>query len=819
MKPAFALFFILFTFALKAQVKPVQGRGKISGHVIDSLTRQPVDYASVLLYENGAARPVNGITTDPRGNFNMTGLPDGEYRLTIDFIGYKRTTVQPVILNEQNRTVNLNALTLTPSQTELSAVAITGRPPIIENKIDKMVYNAQNDISGQAGMATDILKKVPMVTVDIDGNVELQGNSSIRFLINGKPSSLFGSSIANALQTIPASQIKSIEVITSPGAKYDASGTGGIINIILKSNNVRGINGNINASAGTRLENGSASLNIKGQKLSIGANLGGNAQLNTTTVNGVDRSSRLADTLNDLAQHGISDVNRKGYRAGLNFDWSMDKKNDLTASLGYNRSKNASSNQTDQLIRVQKGSTLLSNSASLLKSDNHAIEQGLDLGLEYKHAFAKEDQEISFQVNADLGKATSFYNQVQQDNAVAPAFAGSTSTSPGRDNEAELALDYVHPVSDNLTIETGLKTVINDIHSTAAVYSLNKTTGTYVFSPSQSNGLDYKRYVYSAYLSGSYQLYKFLDVKTGLRYERTTSKASYSQVGKADIKPYNTFAPSAVVSHTFKNEATVKISYSYRIERPDYEDLNPFIDLSDPRNISAGNPALQPEIGNNFELSYNKSFDKGANIFVSAFWRKNTSDIKGVSTFYSNYTIGDSVYQNVTFTTRRNIGEEIREGVNLSGSLPAGNKLTLRTNIMLANQAIINRYTGGPNVTGFGYRVNLNSAYQVNSDLVAELFGNYNSSQKNIQGNRPAFFSYNMALRKQFAAKKGSIGLSATNPFNKYNNQTTTVTTGNSTRISFREVPYRSFGVVLSYRFGKLDFKKDEQSNLPAPIE
>src|ERR1700730_11137796 len=206
-------------------------------------------------------------------------------------IGYALNKTDSIIVSTEKPIVSLGTITLSSSAQTLQNVTVTSSRPIIENKIDKMVYNVERDITSQGGVATDVLRKVPQVFVDVDGNVELQGSSSIRFLINGKPSTMFGNSVADALQSIPASQIQSIEVITSPGAKYDAQGTGGIINIILKKSNVRGINGNVNVSAGTRLENGSFNLNYRHNKFGMNAYLSGNAQLRSTTLNYLSRTS------------------------------------------------------------------------------------------------------------------------------------------------------------------------------------------------------------------------------------------------------------------------------------------------------------------------------------------------------------------------------------------------------------------------------------------------------------------------------------------------------------------------------------------------
>jgi len=210
------------------------------------------------------------MSSDQKGNFNVDNLPFGTYKVTIDFLGYQLKTIDNVTISASTPAAALGTVLLMPLQNQLKGVTVTGKAPIVENKIDKMVYNAANDLTAQGGVALDVLKKVPMVSVDVDGNVELQGDANVRFLINGKPSSIFGASLADALQSIPASQIKSIEVITSPGAKYDAAGTGGIINIILKDSKVQGINGSVNLSAGSRLENGSLNLNARKGNFGVG---------------------------------------------------------------------------------------------------------------------------------------------------------------------------------------------------------------------------------------------------------------------------------------------------------------------------------------------------------------------------------------------------------------------------------------------------------------------------------------------------------------------------------------------------------------------
>ncbi|MES2062534.1 MAG: outer membrane beta-barrel protein [Bacteroidota bacterium] len=811
------LFLCLITVSTFAQ----SSKGKITGKVTDATTKLPVDYATIGLFPQGTTKPITGAAADGKGGFTLVNIPNGEYQLTVNFIGYKQVSIDHIVISDSKNNINLNTILLQSASKQLNAVSVTAKTPVIENKIDKLVYNAANDITSQGGIALDVLKKVPQVNVDIDGNVELQGNSNIRFLINGKPSSVFGASVADALAAIPASQIKSIEVITSPGAKYDAEGTGGIINIILKDNKVQGINGNINLSAGTRLENGSANFNVRHNNFGIGLFLSGNAQVNTRGNNSQDQVSTNAtgDSLFHRKQNGNSDLHRNGYQSGLSFDWNITPKDNITATLGYNRFGNNNEGMTGQedLITSLAGvplSSRLSNRASASKFNAHSF----DYSINYRKKFKQDGQELSFLYTSSLGNNRSQYSQEQFRSGKATAFSGANSNSPGSENETEIQLDYTQPVTKNLIIETGVKTVLQTIRSSANVFTLDSLTQQYGFDARQSYDLYYNRKVYAGYLSATFSVFNFFDVKAGARFERTNTTIDFPNTS---IPSYNTLVPSAVISHSFKNAQTVKLSFTRRIERPDFRELNPFQNLSDPYNITTGNPLLQSEFGNNAELGYNKSFEKGGNINVAFVVRYNTNDLKPYTVNYPQYTVGDSVYRNVNVSTRVNVGQELNTGMNISGSMPVGEKLNFRTNIYVSNRHIVNELD--PNnrvVDGLGYRINMNGTYQLPKDLIMELFGNYQSAFNNVQGRNPHFISYNFAFRKQLFNKKASFGFTTTNPFSQYVNQVSTVRGSNFTTYNIRQVPYRSFGVSLTYKFGKLEFKKDKQNdNLPTPID
>ena len=790
-----------------------QNKINVTGRIIDSLEKTPVDYCSIALMDQQTGKVINGTISDSKGRFTIPVEKPGIYKLKAEFIGYLSASKENITIAKSH--VDLGDFLLQRSVKALQAVTIMGAKPIVENKIDKLVYNTANDLTAQGGVALDVLKKVPMVSVDIDGNVELQGNNNIRFLINGKPSSIFGASLVDALQSIPASQIKSIEVITSPGAKYDASGTGGIINIILKDSKVEGINSSINLSAGSRLENGSFNFNARKGNLGAGLFFSGNEQLTTTTKNTANRTaySDTRDTTYQLFQQASSPFTRSGYQSGINFNWNITHKVELTASLGYNHFANHGTSFTtqDQQSLLSTGG-VLSDVMNTRNSDSRFNENSTEWSVDYKKSFKKEGQELDLLYTSSFGMTTNSASQVTDfPNGSYPS-SGIRANNPGKDHETDISIDYTQPVSKGFTIETGAKLIVENLNNNVLTDTL-LNDGDYIKNDGQTYSFNYKRNIYAGYLSTSFSFFHdFLLGKAGLRYERTITNADFAG---SSIPGYNIFAPSFVVQHKLDETQSFKFAYGYRIERPDYGDLNPFFNISDPHNISTGNPLLKPEIGHNFEVGYNKTFKNGGNIYIAGHYRYNTNDIQSLSTYYTVFTINGTDYTDVSLTQRYNIGSQTNVGINIFGSVPAAKKLNLRTNIDLGERT--NSTPGLGTVSGFTYRINLNTSYQFEHNLMAEIFGNYRSSQKNIQGTRPAFFFYNLAIRKQFLNKNASIGITAANPFSRNISQRSTAFGSNFNQTNVRLVPFQSFGITVSYKFGKLQFKKNNNDDTNAP--
>jgi ferric enterobactin receptor len=806
------MFQFLFCTVLNGQIKT---NSKLSGNVFDKSIMQPMEYATISVIDRQSGKIIDGTLADDKGAFVITDMPYGLYKIIVGFLGYENITIDSISISSNKSVVSLGTIFLSPSTHNLQNVIIMGDKPIFENKIDKIVYNASNDISSQSGAAIDVLKKVPQVTVDVDGNIELQGNPNIRFLINGKPSSVFGSSLAEALASIPASQIKSIEAITNPGAKYDSQGTGGIINIILQDNKMKGFNGNINLSAGSRRENTSVNLNLRHNNFGVNGYFGGNAQLKSEIPNTQQRitTDTIAKVITALSQDGLSEFQRNGFHSGIGFDWDISKTDNITGSLGYSQF----SNQTKGVINVEElikdfSDNTASDIYSVRNSKNHSKFTSFDWSLDYKKKFKKEGNELDVLYNASHGDPYGNYTQTQSYTDQFKPYMGQSSINPGTEKETEVSVDYTYPVTKNFKVETGAKSTFERLHSIAEVSIYSSPNDLFVVDPLQSYNSKYDLNVYAGYLSATFKLFNYLDIKSGVRYEYTNVKLDNPNTS---VPSYGTIVPTVVVSHNLSKSQSIKLSYSKRIERPEYRELNPFINLSDPYNITTGNPYLKPEIANNFELGYNTSFKKGGNVNVSLIERINTQDVKQITTFYPEYLIGDSTYANVSVTTNQNIGKEYNSGLSASGSYPVTSNLNIRGNLMLTHQYLVTDVGTGNMSTGFRSRFNLNVTYQLLKDLVVEVFGMYSSPAQGIQGMIPQFFIYTLSFRKMFWDKKGSLGFTTTNPFSEYINQVTTISTENYVSKYVRKMPFRSFGVSFTYKFGKMEFKKlkEEEDN------
>ncbi|MFD2145649.1 TonB-dependent receptor [Mucilaginibacter antarcticus] len=361
--------------------------GKVTGTVVDSITKKPLDYATVAIYRATGSSPINGVVTDEKGNFQINGVKPGEYKLGVSFIGYPLKMVTGVVTTDSKPDKGMGIIILAPSAKVLKEVTVTGVAALVENKIDKLVYNAEKDVTSAGGNATDVLQKVPLVSVDMNGNVALRGDQNVRVLINGKPSGAAAASVSDLLKTIPADQIKSIEVITSPSAKYDAEGSGGILNIITKSKNASGVSGSISGGVGTRQNNGNANFNYNKNRFSLSANVGGNSTWPQTTRTEVEQTLKSTgiDARNFTTNN--SEMRRHGLTGSLTAGYEVNAFNSINSTIRVNDGKfdfngYGTTTRTDNL-------TPANSSAFTNNSTNKNQFQGFDWNVDYTHKFKR----------------------------------------------------------------------------------------------------------------------------------------------------------------------------------------------------------------------------------------------------------------------------------------------------------------------------------------------------------------------------------------------------------------------------------------------
>ncbi len=807
----FYILIALFCFALSARAQFGVGgggattTGRISGTIIDSLTKKPMDYASVGLYRSGGKSPITGVVTDDKGNFKLDNIKPGVYKLAISFIGYPTKYIDKVTTTPSKPDAKLGQVLLAPSSHALKEVQVVGQAALIENKIDKIVYNAEKDLTAAGGNATDVLQKVPLVAVDLNGNVSIRGDQNVRVLINGKPSGATSASLSDVLKTIPADQIKSIEVVTSPSAKYDAEGSAGILNIITKQKNVSGISGSISGGVGTRQNNGNANINYNHNRLSLSANVGGNATWPQTSLTSSDQDFFFNDPTQHRSQTstGTSRVKRHGIIGSASAGYDFNAFNNLRTSIRINQGGFDPNSKTDYTRTYYYDPTL--NNAYQSNNIGHNSFGGFDWNVDYTHKFKKEGHELSLSTQWSHSKivtdyTTYFFNTDE--------FQNLKNNIDGKNNEYTIQADYVLPINKVLKLEAGGKNIIRRIKSVSDYF--NPGGDGFVYDPVNSNKYNYNQTVWAGYSVLTVTLPKGYSVLAGARLENTDihgEPINELQSLQPFDQNYNTFIPSLTLQKALTPTQTIKLAYSKRITRPSLQFLNPFVNKSNITAQTVGNPLLAPEVSQTVELGYN-TFIKSSVINLSAYYKHTTGLIEGLVTNLP----GD---QEGTITTYQNIGVNNSFGASFFGSVTPFKILTIRgsINAYTYKPTAINQLTNQQTQTNtyVQYNAFLSAQLTLPSNFIAEAFAVENSARRTIQGSNPSFSIMGFGFKKQFMQKKLALGINAIEPFNTYKNFNTDIKTPTFTQSSKFAFPFRSFGVTFSYSFGKLNFSNPQQ--------
>lgn len=779
---------LLFCFALflmsnvKAQFPGMGGGvakptvvGRVTAVVIDSLTKKPIDYATVSLVKIKDNKTVNGGLTDEKGKIVLQNIAPNEYKIVIGFIGFTTKAIALKTTPEKPDN-NLGVIVLSPSSSTLNEVTVEGKKPLIENKIDKVVYNAEQDVTIAGGNASDVMRKVPMLSVDIDGNPSLRGSSAVRVLINGKPSGTMANNVADALKMIPAEEIKSVEVITSPSAKYDAEGAGGIINIITKKKSAQGISGTAAVALGTRQNNGNFSLNAKKGRLGFTSNVGGQYAIPQNTRIFLENN----DFINNFSsiQDGYSKAKRYGFNGSAGLDYDINGYNNISTNIRFSNFNNGADGSIDVLLKNATNTI-----ASTRITDNTGGMNNVDWSADYRKTSKKEGEEFSLSAQASFGRNTNDFNT----RFISATPTVTTGNNTGKNNEYTVQTDYVYPITKKVNLETGLKGVFRTI---ASKYQ------------NTNQDFDYSQDVGAAYGVINFNLTKKIALKGGLRAEYTKINGLSGNALNFENDYFNLF-PSLILSQTLKNNTTLKLSYNKRMTRPSLAFLNPFLNDADPLNQSAGNPALNPELSDNIELGYS-TFIKGSIINASVFYRQ-TNDI--IESFYSTQTsLVNGTPTKTGFTTFKNIGNSESYGFNIFGSYNPLPKWTLMANFGLNTYEVVNQQTNISTGTFANFNVFARSAISFKGGWNTEIFGVLTSKRRTFQGVTEPLKFYGAAVKKDVMKKKATIGL---NVFNVFSRDLHIETTNSSVAFLQRTniyYPIRSFGVNFSYNFGKINY-------------
>lgn len=815
MKKALFLFFTLSVLSFTAmaqQPEAPKGNGKISGQVLDADSNQPVEFANIVLIDPATTKAVDGTVCDMEGKFTLAKLAEGTYTLTVTFIGYETKTIEGITVDKRGE-VELPTVKLSTGAKVLNEVVVEGQRSLIEEKVDRTIYNAEQDATTRGGDATDVLKRVPMLSVDLDGNVSMRGNSNILVLINNKPSTITASSVADALKQIPADQIKSVEVITSPSAKYDAEGSAGIINIITKKNTLQGATLNIDSGIGLRGSN--LGLNGNYRRGKMGFSLGGFGRasynvkgsfLNETTTlnnNGTpdDPSDDFPETVTQTADTRRRDLNG---RYTLGWDYDINKHNYMAASIRYGV-RNGTSYQ-DDVKRVAPLGTQYWDSES---KDNSGT---IDVSLDFTHTYEKPQRELSFSAqysrnNRDNDFYNTYYRQpVDVDSLV-------KNNNRGVNQEVTAQIDYQTPISDNQMLELGVKNITRSVTSDYNYfYALGE--GEYVpntASAQNNNGLNYDQNVTAGYFAYTLTTKSAFSLKAGTRYEYTAIEASYrvptAELPDPEIPGYGVIVPSVNLSQKLKNGNTVKLAYNRRIQRPSIQYLNPNVNQQNIQNISVGNPDLDPEYTNNYELGYS-TFIKGTTLNFSTFVRNTTGSIQAVRD-----TLGIEGVPKVNgqITTRyKNIGYENAYGVSIFANVNINNKFTLNGGTDMYYAVLDNELTGqyAASNSGFVWSGRLFGNYSLPNSWAIQFFGFYRGNRVQLQGSQGGFGTYSLGFRKEFNEKRASLGFAAENFFTKEMKITNELSSNNGGIVQNNVNTMRNMSVriTFSYRIGKMGF-------------
>ena len=780
----FTLFIGLISFHIHGQSITA------TGQLQEASTNTPIPYATVSLLSPDNSF-VSGTITDDNGAFNLK-VNQGEYMLLFQFVAFEDKMIDLHAINQTK--INLGIIKMEESLSELEEVVIQGERTQMELNLDKKVYNVGKDLSNMGGTATDILDNLPSVTVDVEGNVELRGSSNVQVLIDGKPSGLVGLSSTDALRQLQGNMIETIEIITNPSARYDAAGMSGIINIILKKEKKKGVNGSFQVNTGVPNNHG-ASINANFRRewvnffINYGANLRGGPgggygiqQFNLADTSYMTRLNRSIDRI------GLSNNVRLGA------DFYLGERTTLTTSFLY-RYSNEENRSNISYEDFDLNNDLMN------YTRRQDLETEGDQNLEYAINFTRNFDRKGHKLTADI----QYQNNLETEDSNITQFEGNNESSltpflyqraSNEEGEERLMIqsDYIQPFGEKGKIELGVRSTMRDIRN---IYAVDQQDDAGVYQPLDtfSTNFSYDENVHAGYAIISNEMNK-ISWQAGLRVENTNILADLKESNRQLTWNYTNFFPSFFLTYKLPSENQLQFSYSRRINRPRFRELNPFSSFSDNRNFRVGNPNVQPEFTDSYEFGLLQNVD-AATFYYGIYYRYTTDLIQRVSLEPNEQGQRVTMPFNIGFEKalglEMNAAYEFTKWYRVSGNFNFYRSETIGSvgdSISLAAQTIT-------------FTTRASNNFKVPNLFDGQININYRAPQQQTQGRRLSITSVDVGLTRDVFNNNGTIALSARDLFNsrKYRSETILPTFYEESTFQWRRGP--QFILTFTYRLNQ----------------
>lgn len=806
------LLWMLMISGLLAAQNTANTSFQVKGILLDSLTQEGEPYATIKIVKKEApAKALKMLVTDMKGQFQEKVPGTGNFVMTITSVG-RTPIVKDFSVKAGEKLVDFGTLYIVDASNELGQVEIVAQKPLVKADIDKIEYNVQDDPDAQSNSVLEMLRKVPLVTVDGEDNIQVNGSSSFKVYVNGKPNNMMSNNPTEVLKSMPANSIKHIEVITNPGPKYDAEGVGGILNIVTVGSGVEGYTATFSANVSNRGAGGGAFGTIKSGKLTVSARY--NYNYNDQPRNYSSGSQHVTpEAVTENSSNLDYDGSNKGHGSfqsgSMEASYEIDTLRLVTMSFGLWGGGNKSNGSTDYIATFPENinaAPIYSYSAfNRSKSSWYSIDGGID----YQRLFKVKDRMLTFSYKINTRPQTSdSYTEYEIDNGYNPDWADylnrlKNQHNDGEQNEHTFQADYTTPIGKLHTLEAGAKYILRNNSSEDDRFDADDT-GKYEYNKDQSSHYKHLNDIIAAYLGYGLKV-KRLSGRLGLRYEHTIQDVKYL-VGRGEdfTKNFDDVVPSASIGYKLTDMSNLRLGYNMRIYRPGIWSLNPYLNDTDPSYISQGNPELDSEKSHAFNLSYS-NFTQKFNINISARYSFTNNSIENVTrlmpdteieglknptgkdVLYSTYAnIGKTRYASVNGYVNWNATPRTRIYMNMSG-----NYSYLEGSEGMRNDGwSLFAYGGAQQTLPHDWRISLN------------VFGQ--TPWIMLQGKGSSFFDYGLSVNKSFLDKRLTLSAFASNFFKKYMDQSSTTEGSGFIRESNYKYSRQRFGISVSYRIGEL---------------